>query len=81
MIHPKVIISPYLLAVLQSEESPFGNGATSARALLLPETRRWVIVRKGALTSIMAAKTTPYLSMEILSVDRISGAGAPNVRC
>lgn len=81
MIHPKVVISPYLLAVLQPEDSPIGNGATSARALLLPEIRRWVFVRKGAITTIMAAETTPYLSMEILLVDRISGAGAPNVRC
>jgi hypothetical protein len=81
MIHLKVTILAFFLAVLQSEDSPIGKGAINARVLLLPEIRRRGIVREGAPTVIIAAKTTPYLSMEILLVDRISGACAPSVRC
>jgi hypothetical protein len=47
MIHPKMTIIAFFLAVLQLEDSPIRKGAIDARALLLPEIRRRGIVREG----------------------------------
>jgi hypothetical protein len=70
---------------------PFSGGSVRGQAdwkwcnkcqgLALPEMRRPGIVWPEVSTTIRAAVTTAYLSMEILLVDRISGAGAPSARC